>query len=130
MAIGIKTSGVHHLALRSTNFSLSKQFYTQILGFPVVMDTAEAFVFLAGSTVIGVLAPDTETPANDRFSSSRVGLDHLALAAADDAEILRVANALTEAGIENTGVKTDPATGKQYVAFSDPDGILWELYRA
>jgi glyoxylase I family protein len=48
----------------------------------------------------------------------------------DEAEIERVAKALTEAGIENTGVKTDPTLGKKYVAFKDPDRISWELYMA
>jgi hypothetical protein len=36
--------------------------------------------------------------------------------------------ALSEAGIENTGVKLDDALGKQYVAFKDPDRIAWEFY--
>ncbi len=44
------------------------------------------------------------------------------------AELERVAKALTEAGIENTGVKTDKILGKRYVAFKDPDRISWELY--
>jgi uncharacterized glyoxalase superfamily protein PhnB len=67
--------------------------------------------------------------SGDRFSSSRVGLDHLALAANSDEEIVRVSAELTKAGIKNTGVKTDAGTGKQYVAFDDPDGVIWELYR-
>ena len=43
-------------------------------------------------------------------------------------ELRRVTQALTEAGIKNTGVKTDATLHKDYVAFKDPDGIAWELY--
>jgi glyoxylase I family protein len=60
----------------------------------------------------------------------RVGLDHLAIACQDEAELNRVATALTQAGIENTGVKKDETLGKRYVAFKDPDRIAWELYMA
>ncbi|MBC8134986.1 MAG: VOC family protein [Fibrella sp.] len=130
MPINIETTGMHHLALRSTDLPRSRKFYAETLGFPLVMDTDRAFVIVAGSSVVGVLAPEPDTMEGDRFSSSRVGIDHLALAAASDDEIIRVAAALTEAGVPNTGVKTDSMTGKQYVAFDDPDGIIWELYRA
>jgi uncharacterized glyoxalase superfamily protein PhnB len=57
-----------------------------------------------------------------------VGLDHVALACEDEAEIDRVARAMDEAGIENTGPRIDDTLGKKYVAFKDPDGIAWELY--
>jgi uncharacterized glyoxalase superfamily protein PhnB len=57
-----------------------------------------------------------------------VGLDHLALACTEEAELERVAVALSAAGVQNTGVKLDPTLNKKYVAFKDPDGIAWELY--
>jgi hypothetical protein len=38
------------------------------------------------------------------------------------------AKKLADAGIENTGVKLDPALNKLYVAFKDPDRISWEYY--
>jgi glyoxylase I family protein len=57
-----------------------------------------------------------------------VGLDHLALACEDEAEIDRVAKALAEAGVANTRVKVDETLGKKYGAFKDPDRIAWELY--
>jgi uncharacterized glyoxalase superfamily protein PhnB len=52
-------------------------------------------------------------------------LDHIALACDDETELERVAAALTEAGVENTGVKLDETLGKRYVAFKDPDRIAW-----
>jgi len=81
MSILLKTSGVHHVTLRSTV-----------------------------------------------FNPFRVGLDHVALACTDETELQRVARALAEAGVENTGGKPDPTLGKKYIAFKDPDRIAWELY--
>ena len=46
------------------------------------------------------------------------------------AELKRVADALSAAGIENTGAKRDETLGKDYVAFKDPDRIAWEFYMA
>lgn len=43
MAIGIKTSGVHHVALRSTDLRRARQFYIEMLGFQPILE-AEAHV--------------------------------------------------------------------------------------
>jgi glyoxylase I family protein len=130
MAIKITTSGVHHVALRSTDLARSRRFYAETLGFPVVLEAPNIFVFLAGGTAFAVRGPEAGTPATDRFDPFRVGLDHVALACEETGELARVAAALAAAGIENTGVKRDPALGRDYVAFKDPDRIAWELYMA
>ena len=128
MKIGIKTTGVHHIALRSTDLERSKSFYVETLGFQVILEGTNIFLFLAGSTPFGVRGPEGDTPGGDKFNPFRVGLDHVALACDDEAELARVAAALSEAGVENTGVKLDETLGKRYVAFKDPDRISWELY--
>lgn len=125
--MNIKTSGVHHIALRSGNLERAKHFYAETLGFPVLMETP-IFIFLAGSTAIAVRGPEANSPQDDAFDPFRVGLDHIALACEDESELQRVASALSEAGVENTGVKNDEVLGKRYVAFKDPDRIAWELY--
>lgn len=130
MSINIKTAGIHHVAFRSTDMARSKRFYTETLGFELALETPELFLFKAGESVFGVRAPDEQTPAGDKFNPFRVGLDHVALTCDDEAELERVAEALTAADIENTGVKTDPTLGKRYVAFKDPDHISWEFYMA
>ncbi len=48
-------------------------------------------------------------PADTTFTPSNIGLDHIATACEDAAELHRVAAALQAAGVENTGVKTDAA---------------------
>ena len=128
--VNIQTAGVHHVSFRCADIARSRLFYIERLGFPLLMETPELFLFAAGATAFGVRAPAPSTADGDAFDPFRVGLDHVALACADAAELRRVATALTAAGVENTGVKTDDVLGKDYVAFKDPDGIKWELYMA
>ena len=130
MPINLKTPGVHHVAIRSTDLERSKRFYAETLGFPVILEGPNIFLFLAGSTPFGVRGPEAATLQGDRFDPFRVGLDHIALACEDEAELERVAGALSEAGVESTGVKLDETLGKRYVAFKDPDRIAWEFYMA
>ena len=128
MSIKINTPGIHHVAIRSTDLGRSKRFYAETLGFPVILEGTNIFLFLAGSTPFGVRGPEAKTSQGDRFDPFRVGLDHVALACEDESELERVAAALSEAGVENTGVKLDETLGKRYVAFKDPDRIAWEFY--
>lgn len=128
MGIGIRTPGVHHVALRVSDFERARDFYVNTLGFEVLLEQPGLLIFAAGSTAVALRGPEAETPANDLFDPYRVGLDHVALACEEEAELERVAAALSEAEVENTGVKHDELLDKRYVAFKDPDRIAWELY--
>ena len=130
MTVQIKTPGVHHITLRVSDFQRARNFYVKILGFEIVVEQPNLFIFFAGSTAIGVRGPEEDTPENDKFNPFRIGLDHLALACKDPNELKRVATELDRAGIENTGIKTDETLNKKYVAFKDPDRISWEYYMA
>jgi catechol 2,3-dioxygenase-like lactoylglutathione lyase family enzyme len=125
-----KTTGVHHVALRVSDLARAKHFYTELLGFPVLMEAPDLVLFLAGGTAFGLRGPTEQMTAGDRFDPFRVGVDHIALACADEAELERVADGLAAAGVENTGAKMDATLGKRYVAFKDPDRIAWEFYMA
>lgn len=126
--IAMQTTGVHHVALRSTDLARAKVFYIERLGFPLLLEAPNLLIFGAGTSAIAIDGPAANTPSDDHFNPARVGLDHLALGCADARELRRVASALTAAGIQNTGVKTDPTLNKEYVGFKDPDGIAWEFY--
>jgi glyoxylase I family protein len=128
--VAIATSGVHHIALRSTNLERSRRFYVDTLGFPLALEGPNIFLCLAGTTAVAVRGPEASTSGSDVFDPFRVGLDHVALACADENELVRVAAALERAGVDNTGVRIDPALERRYVAFKDPDRIAWELYMA
>ncbi len=128
--VRMSTSGVHHIALRVSDYERAKRFYTETLGFPLLMEVPNLLLFAAGGTPFGIRGPEARTAAGDCFDPFRVGLDHVALACTDESELERVAAALAAAGVENTGVKLDATLGKRYVAFKDPDRIAWELYMA
>ena len=130
MAVTMVTSGIHHLALRVLDYDRSKRFYTETLGFPIALEKGGILIFMAGGTPVSIRGPAEASPKNDVFNPLRTGLDHVALACGDKSELQRVADALTEAGVENTGIKMDETLGKEYVAFKDPDRISWEFYMA
>ena len=60
--IQIRTAGIHHVTLRSTDLARAKVFYLERLGFPLLMETGALFIFAAGATAIAVRAPDANTP--------------------------------------------------------------------
>jgi len=130
MPINLSTPGIHHIALRSADFARSRKFYVEMLGFPVLLETENIFILGVGNFALAVRGPESATPAGDSFSPFRVGLDHLALAATDNAEIDRVAGLLKQNNVWTSGPSVDAVLGKYYLAFKDPDGIKIELYHA
>jgi glyoxylase I family protein len=144
MTIAPQTTGVHHLTLRSSDLTRARNFYGSTLGFPIVLETWDSFGTLAGSTLLVVRRSDTPTsvlptgsaasPASARgavgINPVRVGLDHVALGCADEAELVRVASALEAALVPTTGLRFDEVLRRRYIAFKDPDGIAWEFYMA
>ena len=127
MPINPKTTGTHHISLRCTDMAKTKNFYQQMLGFPLALDTPDIFGFLAGPLIVAFKKADAEA-GKDVFNPFNIGLDHIALACETEEELKRVARELSDAGVENTGVKLDETLQKNYVAFKDPDRIQWEFY--
>ncbi|HET7898739.1 MAG TPA: VOC family protein [Flavisolibacter sp.] len=128
MEIEPKTPGIHHLALRCKDFTVTKNFYQNILGLPLALDTPELMAFVAGGVIVVFKPANVDGDKDAVFSPFPIGLDHVALACETEEELHRVADGLAKAGVENTGVKTDETLQKLYVAFKDPDRIQWEFY--
>lgn len=124
----IRTSGIHHLAIRVTDYERAKHFYIDTLGFKKIMEQPGFCLFLAGKTPIGIRGAENKTPDRDRFDPYRVGLDHLAIGCEHKEDLKAIAEALKQNGIENTGIKHDQTLDKDYIAFKDPDRISWEYY--
>lgn len=124
----INTPGVHHVTLRSFDYERSKNFYTVDLGFDIILEKDNLFIFFAGGTAIAVRGPEGQSPSNDQFNPYRVGLDHLALGCTQESDLYDLEKKLNTLQVENTGVKTDETLGKKYIAFKDPDRISWEYY--
>jgi len=130
MAITPQTPGIHHIALRCNNMDVTKNFYQNIIGLPLVIDTAELIIFAAGSVFIAFKQADPREKDNPVFSPFEIGLDHIAITCQTEEELHRFAKGLADAGVENTGVKLDETLQKLYVAFKDPERIQWEFYLA
>ena len=128
MAIIPKTPGIHHIGLRSTDFNVTKNFYSNVIGFPLVVDKPDLIIFAAGSVFIAFKKADPRDQKYSSFSPFEVGLDHIAMTCESEEELFRFAKGIADAGIENTGVKMDENLRKLYVAFKDPDRIQWEFY--
>ena len=126
--MSMRTGGLHHVSIRTTDLARAKRFYTETIGFQQVLETDGAVLLNAHGTVLGLLGAAPETSPKDRFDPFRVGLDHLALAVANAELLHELKQQLDAAGVRNNGVEDDTLTGARYIAFYDPDGIAWELY--
>ena len=121
-------SYIHHICLRSMDFEVTKEFYQNVLGFPLAINTPDLIIFVAKSVFLAFKKAEPRNKEFSAFSPFEVGLDHIAIACETEEELHEFTAKLNIAGVENTGVKLDPALNKQYVAFKDPDRIAWEFY--
>lgn len=119
---------IHHICLRSLNFDVTKNFYGNILGWKLVMDKPDLIIYLADSVFIAFKKAEPRDIKYSSFSPFEVGLDHIAITCETEEELRRFSKKITDAGVENTGVKLDGVLNKLYVAFKDPDRIAWEFY--
>jgi len=128
MAIHPKTPGIHHICLRVLDMNITRNFYQNTLGLPLALDSSDLIIFQAGSVFIAFRKANPKQESEAIFNPFSIGLDHLAIACETEEELTRFTKGLTDAGIENTGVKFDEILQKKYVAFKDADRIQWEFY--
>jgi len=126
MPDAIATGPVHHLRLTVTDVDRARDFYTQVLGFAVVMDLNPGYFLSNGSVGLGLGPhPDPATAApGDRFDENRVGLDHLSFGVADRAALEAAAAVLDARGVPRGEIKDlGAAFGLYVLAFRDPDNV-------
>lgn len=137
-ADAVNPVGLHHVRLTVTDIARSKAFYTALLGSEPVLDESahvdepgvresqERFfggcVFAVGDQILG-LRPVAEP--GDRFSSTRVGLDHVGLQVASRTDLDKAVERLDADGVEH-GEITDIGT-MWILSVQDPDDINLEL---
>jgi glyoxylase I family protein len=121
---------VHHVALICSDYALSKQFYTQVLGLNII---AEHYREARDSYKLDLALPDGTqlelfsfpNPPERPSRPESCGLRHLAFGVMD----IGVAVAWLESqGVEVEPVRVDEYTHKRYTFFKDPDALPLELY--
>lgn len=123
---------VHHLAIICSDYTLSKYFYTEILGLKVLQEVyrAERDSYKLDLAVNGEyqieLFSFPEPP--DRLSRPEAtGLRHIAFEVNDLSSSVAELN---KKGITTEAIRVDEFSGKRFVFFTDPDGLPIELYES
>lgn len=124
--------GIHHIAIISTDYAVSKHFYTQILGLTVLQevyraerDSYKVDLLLNDQYVIELFSFPSPPPRPSRPEAA--GLRHLAFSVVD----VEAAKAALEAhNVAVEPIRVDEYTGRRFTFFSDPDGLPLELYEA
>lgn len=124
---------IHHIALLTSPdlYEISKKFYTEIVGFTVVLETYRAErnsykldLALNGLYQIELFSfPDYLERAS--FPESK-GLRHLAFAVKN---IQASSVWLQKNEVKQEGIRIDSLTGKEFLFFYDPNGQPLELYQ-
>jgi glyoxylase I family protein len=135
----IPAGDIHHLRLTVTDLDRSRQFYTELLGFDVAVESppaddpaaAEAFKILFGGVVMTrgnlIMGLRPMAASGDRFDPNRVGLDHLSFSVASREDLEHALRLFDERGIPRGQITTLPAFGIDVLPFEDPDGVQLEL---
>lgn len=122
--------GIHHIAIICSNYSVSKAFYTEVLGFEILQevyreerDSYKLDLALNGQYIIELFSfPD---PAERPSYPEARGLRHLAFAVEN---IEKQVALLNNMGIKTEPIRVDDTSDKKFTFFTDPDGLPLELY--
>lgn len=120
---------IAHVALTVSDLEQSVPWYRRLFGAEPVMEEDTGLfrhaVWTLGDTVIGLHEfPDGLVDAG--FDERRPGLDHVAFACADRAELAAWAEHLDDLGVEHGGiVDADYGSG---LSFRDPDNLALEFF--
>jgi glyoxylase I family protein len=127
--------GIHHFGLTVRDVDASAAWYVEVLGFRRVgefesPDGARRKVFLGHDGLPARLGlTQHRDGARDVFDETRVGLDHIAFAVADHAELDAWATRLAAAGVVHSSVAAaNSIPGAAVLVLRDPDNIQLELF--
>jgi glyoxylase I family protein len=122
--------GIHHIAIICSDYSASRKFYTEVLGFGIIRENFRSErnsykldLRLGDQYVIELFS--FPNPPQRSSRPEACGLRHLALAV-DDLE--GAIQDLNKMGVNTEPVRIDEFTGRRFTFFSDPDHLPLELY--
>lgn len=125
-------AGIHHVGLSVTDIARSAAWYQEVLGFSKAAEVPDdggrghkvVLRHPEGGFIVGLALHKSN--AGKQFSEFGTGLDHLAFAVADRAELDAWSQRLDQLGVEHGEISRGP-TGWLF-SFRDPDNIQLELY--
>ncbi len=127
--------GIHHFGLTVRDVDASAAWYVDVLEFRRVgefesSEGARRKVFLRHDGLRARLGlVEHRDGSQDVFDETRVGLDHLAFAVADRAELEAWAKRLAAAGVLHSPVApAHSVPGAAVIVLRDPDNIQLELF--
>jgi glyoxylase I family protein len=119
---------ITHVALTVSDLARSVPWYEQLFDAKPVLDEDTGpfrhVVWAVGSTLVGLHEFPDGRP--ESFDERRVGLDHVAFACANRAELETWEARLGELGVANGGI-VDAGYGSG-LSFRDPDNIALEFF--
>lgn len=123
-------NGFHHVAIICSDYTRSKAFYTDVLGFSVIdenyreaRDSYKCDLALPDGSQVELFSFPGAPPRPSRPEAQ--GLRHLAFKVENLNEVIATLNSK---GVNCEPVRVDEYTGKQFTFFQDPDGLPLELY--
>ena len=126
----MKFSHIHHVAIICSDYVVSKDFYTRILGFEVIHET---YRIERQSYKLDLRIDDRsqielfsfpDAPKRPSYPEAQ-GLRHLAFTVEN---IEKAVEYLNSFDVKTEPIRTDEITGKRFTFFFDPDGLPLELY--
>ncbi|MEH0154385.1 VOC family protein [Limibacter armeniacum] len=126
----LRPKKIHHIAVIVSDYSKSKEFYTEILGLKILQEVyrKERGSYKLDLAVNDMYQIELFSFPNPPARTSRpeaCGLRHIAF---EVENIEASAEALTIKGVEVEPIRIDPFTEKKFTFFADPDGLPIELY--
>ena len=125
-------NGIHHAAIITANYAISKHFYVHVLGLKVLAEHYRASrhsykldLGLADGSQVELFS-FIDSPARLSYPEAR-GLRHLAFTVTD---LCAVIKRLQASGVTVEPVRIDEYTGHRYTFFADPDGLPLELVQS
>ncbi|HVM88721.1 MAG TPA: VOC family protein [Puia sp.] len=126
----MKIKSVHHIAIITDDYSTSKKFYTEILGFAIVREVfrKERNSYKLDLSVNGKYQIELfsfPSPGERGSFPEAKGLRHLAFAVSNIEEAVIE---LQSKGVKVEDIRIDEFTNKKFTFFTDPNGQPLELY--
>lgn len=125
----MRLNKIHHVAIITSDYQRSKEFYVNLLGFPVIREVYREerndhiLTLQLGDSEIELFGmPD---PPARVTNPEACGLRHLAFHVEDVEAVAAELNAL---GVGTEPIRLDTFTGKRMTFFRDPDGLPLELH--